>query len=512
MNNMDLNINIKKLGKTENIFGFYRYLADNYESKNHVLLESVEDTSHKMLFSFIGLKPDYMVKIINKDLTIYDITTETGEYMNDLVESDSLKEPKTDKLPFDDNVSMDIAGIDLLKQLIPISRSAMPELFPRKVFSGGLLGYIGYDVVAPYVGYSPSTNQDDFPDVVMGFFTNVLTYSHSTHTIYEINNSIDTYVPDKIISYLFEKFKNTSERKKKTSLNFNKKELMKQTNDFKSNTTEEEWESMISQAKEHIVEGDIIQAVLSRKMIAESTENPLDVYEALRILNPSPYMFYLNFDGAHRGDIRILGSSPEALITKNQSHLETVPIAGTRRRGKTKADEEKMARELLSDEKELAEHIMLVDLARNDLARVSIPGTVDTYEFVKLKRFPNIMHLISKVASTSYLDPFTILKSMFPAGTVSGAPKKRAMEIIHDLEVGKRGPYAGTVGYVSFTGDMDMAISIRTIFNKNKKYIAQAGAGIVADSKIDLEYLETANKMKGVLSTLNLAKKIGGRK
>ncbi len=242
-------------------------------------------------------------------------------------------------------------------------------------------------------------------------------------------------------------------------------------------------------------------------MLAESDINPLDVYSALKVLNPSPYMYFLNFGKAYNGDIRIIGSSPEALIRKENTYLETHPIAGTRRRGRDTEDEKKMEYELLHSEKELAEHIMLVDLARNDLAKVSVPGSVDTFEFIKLKKFPSVMHLVSKVKAESYLDPFSIFKSVFPAGTVSGAPKKRAMEIINNLELENRGPYAGCVGYFSFSGDMDNAISIRTIFNKDKKYIAQAGAGIVADSSPEEEFIETRNKMNGILSTINLAER-----
>jgi anthranilate synthase component 1 len=384
----------------------------------------------------------------------------------------------------------------------------MPELFPRKIFSGGLLGYIGYDVVAPFVGYEPSANmRDKFPDILMGLFTKVLAYSHSTKTLYHINNSLTKYSPDQKISNMLEKFKDKYKRNLKFTEVDKTEILLKETN-FKSNTSKENWKSIIEAVKNHIYSGDIIQAVLSRKMVEQSDVDPLSVYQALRILNPSPYMYYLDFEKAHNGDVRIIGSSPEPLITKSQSTLETVPIAGTRRRGRNPEDERKMEQELLHSEKELAEHIMLVDLARNDLARISEPGTVNTYELIKLKKFPSVMHLVSKVRSISNLDPFKILKSMFPAGTVSGAPKKRAMEIIHKLESEDRGPYAGVVGYISFTGDMDMAISIRTLFNKNKTFIAQAGGGIVADSKPDEEYLETTNKMKGILSTINLAKEI----
>ncbi|MHA1341183.1 MAG: anthranilate synthase component I family protein [Promethearchaeota archaeon] len=507
---MDLNLNIKKIGKLKNIFGFYRYLAENYESKNHALLESVGGDSHEMLFSFIGLKPDFMIKVIDDKLEIYDIESETGEKIKEIIDSGGFENKFEYNLPFEDDVPLNMPGIDLLKNVIPISKSAMPELFPRKIFSGGLVGYIGYEAAAPYIGYKPTKIQEDFPDILMGFFTNVLTYSHSTQTLYQVTNSIGNYIPDQIIQYFYDKFKKTepSNESNKNLISNNNLHDKSIKNKFVSNTTQDEWESMVRKTKEYIFNGDIIQAVISRKMIAESSVTPINVYQTLRILNPSPYMFYLHFDGAHNGDVRIIGSSPEPLITKNQENLETVPIAGTRRRGKNKEDEDRMEFELMHDEKELAEHIMLVDLARNDLARISIPGSIDTYKLIQVKKFPNIMHLISKIRSISYLDPFTVLKSMFPAGTVSGAPKKRAMEIIHELEKEDRGPYAGTVGYISFIGDMDMAISIRTIFNKNTKYIAQAGAGIVADSIPSLEYLETQNKLKGVLNSIPIAEEL----
>lgn len=509
---MDLNINIQKLGKTNDIFGFYKYLTRDHVSKNSVLLESVGEQSHEMLFSFIGLEPDFMVKVTGDKLDYYAILTETGEKIKEEGGSAPADE-ETYQMPFEDEVALPLKGLDILKDIFPISRSAMPELFPRKIFSGGLLGYIGYDVVAPYVDYTPSSKTKvEFPDIVMGFYTTVLSYSHTTKTLYLINNSIGSYTHDDAITKKFKKFKMKNEENGNTRMKIDKRKLMSQDTDFETNTSLDEWIPMIQQTGEHIKAGDIIQAVLSRKMLAETDADPLDVYGGLRFLNPSPYMFYLNFENAHNGDIRIIGSSPEALITKNEYNLETVPIAGTRRRGRTPEDEIKMENELLHSEKELAEHVMLVDLARNDLAKVSVPGSVETYKLIQLKKFPNVMHLISKVRSKSFMDPFTVLKSMFPAGTVSGAPKKRAMEIIHGLEKEDRGPYAGCTGYISFTGDMDMAINIRTIFNKNKNYIAQAGAGIVADSIPEEEYLETKNKLQGVLSTINYANIIMQRK
>lgn len=502
---MELNINIQKLGNLNDIFEFYKYMNANLESKNHVLLESVTDDSRQMLFSFIGVNPDLILEITGENLEIRDVISESGDRFKEMLAS---KEPDVDEfeMPFEDDVPMNIIALDKLKTIFPITKSALPELFPRKVFSGGLLGYVGYDVVAPYVGYTPSSSSREmFPDALLGFFTTVLAFSHSTKTLYQITNTLGDYTPDPEIANLFLAFKENDGGLRIKIPTFSKPDLLKQETGFESNTDKDHWASMINETKEHLAAGDIIQAVISRKLVNTTTVDPVEVYQALRILNPSAYMFYLNFDGAKGGDIHFIGSSPEALITKSQTTLETVPIAGTRRRGRDAEDEEIMAEELLHSEKELAEHVMLVDLARNDLARVSMPGTVDTYELFKLKKFPNIMHIISKVRATSYKNPFDILKAIFPAGTVSGAPKKRAMEIIHELETEDRGPYAGCVGYVSFAGDMDMAISIRTIFNKNDRFIAQAGAGIVVDSKPDEEFLETENKMKGILSTINLA-------
>lgn len=502
---MDLNLNIHKIGELNDIFGFYRYAVDKINSKNHVLLESVSEHSHEMMFSFIGLRPEFMVKILGKDLQIYDVISEKGEKLKDIC-LNGPRELDEEKMAFEDAVPMEIPALDRLKSFFPITRSALPELFPRKVFSGGLLGYIGYDAIAPFVGYTPSEKvREMFPDSVMGLFTNVLAYSHTTKTLYEINNNLGTEIATNGITQLYDKYKEMGSPAPIAPSKVQIASVTTQESQFRSELNPTHWEKMISKTKEHIFAGDIIQAVIARKMSQESDIAPMDVYHSLKYLNPSPYMYYLNFDGAHNGDIRLIGASPEALITKNQSHLETVPIAGTRRRGRNAADETKMEQELLHSEKELAEHIMLVDLARNDLARVSVPGTVDTYELIQLRKYRNVMHLISKVRSTSNLDPLSILKSMFPAGTVSGAPKKRAMEIISNIEPESRGPYAGCVGYISFTGDMDMAISIRTLFNKDKKYIAQAGAGIVADSKPEEEFLETENKMKGALSTIKLA-------
>ena len=214
-------------------------------------------------------------------------------------------------------------------------------------------------------------------------------------------------------------------------------------------------------------------------------------------------MYNINFD-----NVKIIGSSPEALITKNKDVLNTVPIAGTIRRGKTSEEDLMLETQLLNDPKEQAEHIMLVDLARNDLAKVSYPGTVDTYELMTVQKYQKVQHIVSKIRSKTPLDGYQVLKSIFPAGTLSGAPKLKAMQIIQELETESRGPYGGGVGYFSFNGDMAFAIAIRTLFGRNNKYFAQAGGGIVADSQPDNEFRETYNKLYSILKSIKIAEAI----
>ncbi len=495
---LEFDVQIKKIGQVQNIFSFYKYLLESHNVKNSVLLESISEEEQKPLFSFIGADPDFMVSIKNENLKIDRVSSERGEKIKETFASLSAsnKHDQDNELPFEDTVQYPIKALDQLKEIFPIQSTPLPELFPRNIFSGGLMGYIGYDAVAPWVGYKAHT-PEQFPDVLMGCYTKVFVYSHNSKTLYLVDNTLGTFKPLEIqTDYL----KNYKDMPIKT---FKKPQI--DTTHYKSNTTEQEWDSMIEKCKEHIFAGDIIQAVLSRKMRVENEVNALKVYEALRQFNPSPYMYYLNYSDIEGEPINIIGSSPEALITMNQGIVETVPIAGTRRRGKTPEDELKMEQELLTSEKETAEHIMLVDLARNDLAKVCYPNSVETYELMKIKKYPHVMHIVSKVRGKSPYGPFDVLKSAFPAGTVSGAPKLKAMEIIQNLEKENRGPYAGVVGYVSFAGNCDFAIAIRTIFNRGKTYIAQAGAGIVADSKSQEEYLETKNKMLGTAYAINAA-------
>jgi anthranilate synthase component 1 len=270
-----------------------------------------------------------------------------------------------------------------------------------------------------------------------------------------------------------------------------------------SNTTPDEYRSMVAKAQEYIRSGDIIQTVLSQRFEADNTADSLDVYRALRSINPSPYMFCLDL-----AESALVGSSPEVHVRCEDRRIEVRPIAGTRPRGKTEAEDLALEKELLADPKELAEHVMLVDLGRNDIGRVCEFSSVKVPEQMVIERYSHVMHIVSDVTGVlaPQYDAYDVLRATFPAGTVSGAPKIRAMEIIAELEKTKRGPYAGAVGYFSFDGNLDSCITIRTVvLDKNKAYV-QAGAGIVADSVPEMEYQETRNKARGMMKALALAK------
>ncbi len=261
----------------------------------------------------------------------------------------------------------------------------------------------------------------------------------------------------------------------------------------------------VEKAKEYICAGDIIQVVLSQRWVLQGKTDPLQVYRALRLVNPSPYMYCLHFP-----EVDIVGSSPEVLVRKEGDHAETRPIAGTRPRGRTPEDDQRLADELQKDPKERAEHLMLVDLGRNDLGRVCEPGTVRVPEFMITERYSHVMHLVSSVTGklSAKSNAFDLFQACFPAGTVAGAPKIRAMEIIDELEPVRRGPYAGAVGYFSYTGNMDMAITIRTLIMKGSKAYLQAGAGIVADSVPEREYQECEHKAAALLKAVEKARKL----
>ncbi|HEC37292.1 MAG TPA: anthranilate synthase component I family protein, partial [bacterium] len=478
------------------IFGFYKYLVSHYDLKKHVLLESSSENNNETLYSFIALEPDLMLEVNGETYRIFDISTARGDNIKDYVETKDISEERPhNPLPFKDNVEYNMVALDTLSSLTPYSNLPFTELFPRNIFYGGMLGYIGYDVVAPYAGYKSTS---EFPDVLMGLYTKVLVYSHQSKALFMIDNSIDDYSKDMDIRYQLSLFNRNNVPRKKKEISLDIEDI--DESGFRSNTSKSAHGRMIEKTKEHIYAGDIMQAVISRRLYTESKIDPMDIYDVLRVLNPSQYMYNINF-----GDIKIIGSSPEALISKDKDILNTVPIAGTIRRGKTPEEDLKLERELLDDPKEQSEHLQLVDLARNDLAKVSYPGSVDTYELMTIQKYQKVQHIVSKVRSKTPLDGYQVLKSVFPAGTLSGAPKLRAMQIIQKLETESRGPYGGGIGYFSFNGDMTFAIAIRTLFGKNGTYFAQAGGGIVSDSQPQEEYLETCNKLFSVLKSVKIA-------
>jgi len=277
---------------------------------------------------------------------------------------------------------------------------------------------------------------------------------------------------------------------------------------FRSNLTREGFQKIVSKAKEYIKAGDIIQAVLCQRLETETATDPFEIYRALRFINPSPYMFYLELE-----DLRVIGSSPETMVRLTGDTIELRPIAGTRRRGSTAEEEKALEADLLSDPKERAEHIMLVDLGRNDVGRVARVGTVEVNELMAIERYSHVIHIVSNVRGQLAADktPFDLFVSAFPAGTVSGAPKIRAMQIISELEPEKRALYAGAIGYFGYNGNLDTCIVIRTIVMKGKKVFIHAGAGIVADSDPEMEYQETLNKARAMLKAVELAEQWGER-
>ncbi len=491
---MEFDMHVDSLGQVDDIFAYYKFLTAELELTNSLLLESVQEESKAALYSFICLNPDFLLQITGKRAKIRDITSERGEKLKQYLDTRTGNPFPPAKQAFQDEVEYNMPAFDLIKRYFPDSKTSFPEIFPRHLFYGGLVGYIGYDVVAPWVKFTPKR---EFPDAILGMATKVLVYSHESHSLFQIDNALNDYQSPVEMRELIQKYNTTKVPGANGDIKIPE---TVDTSKFVPNMVQDQFQAMIEQSKEHIARGDVTQVVLSRKLRLESPVPPITVYQVMRRLNPSPYMYFLNFDGC-----KIIGSSPEALVTVDRGTCGTVPIAGTRRRGKTPVEDLAFEKELMSDPKEAAEHIMLVDLARNDLAKISIPGSVDTYELMKLRRYKDVMHIISKVKSRTNFHGIDVLKSMFPAGTVSGAPKLRAMEIIRDLEPETRGPYAGVVGYFALNGDCDWAITIRSLYVNNHTFTAQAGAGIVADSDPRLEWIETRNKMASALKSVIIA-------
>ncbi len=452
---------------------FKRLRRDRYS----FLLESVEGSERWARYSFLGTRPLRVFKARGQRVEII----ENGK----------------SKMIFSDS------PLNLLKALLQDCRTvSVPGVPP---FFGGALGYVAYNAVEQF--HEISNHKKDpleMPDIFFVFVQTLIAFDNLKHTIKVIDNiRIDK------TTHLREAYKDAVSRIRKVISSLQRKprgieprDLTQSQQSRKFRSNKQGFKDAVAKAKEYIKAGDIIQVVLCQRLETETSTDPFEIYRALRFINPSPYMFYLELE-----DLRIIGSSPETMVRLTGDTIELRPIAGTRRRGATPEEEKELEADLLADPKERAEHIMLVDLGRNDVGRVAAVGTVEVNELMAIERYSHVIHIVSNVRGKLARDKtaFDLFVSAFPAGTVSGAPKIRAMEIISELEPEKRGLYAGAIGYFGYNGNLDTCIVIRTIVMKGKRVIINAGAGIVADSDPESEYQETLNKARAMLKAVDLA-------
>jgi anthranilate synthase component 1 len=442
------------------------------------LLESVEGGEKWARYSFVGFGPSKIIEGRGRTLTVTERgSSRTLEVADPLA---FLKEQMAHYNP------MRIAGL------------------PR--FFGGLVGYLGYDMVR-FIEDIPDTKPDPIgmPDLYMMLTDTMLVFDSLTQKIKVVSS---VHIEDGNAAHAYDeavrKIEDVIARLRRPLENTDMERARREGGRefFSLFGPREEFEAAVERAKEYVRSGDVVQVVLSQRFERESAVRPFNVYRALRTINPSPYMFYLNL-----GDAAIVGSSPEILVRLEGREMTVRPIAGTRARGGAEDEDRRLAEELKADPKEIAEHIMLVDLGRNDVGRVAKTGTVRVTDLMTVERYSHVMHMVSNVVGElrDGLDAFDVMRASFPAGTVSGAPKVRAMEIIEELEPLRRGAYAGAVGYFSYNGNMDTCITIRTILMKDGKAYIQAGAGIVADSVPSTEYQETLNKAAGMMRAVDMA-------
>jgi anthranilate synthase component 1 len=453
------------------------------DKKYSYLLESVEGEERIGRYSFLGSSPSVVIESKKDKVCIIEQSKHKG-----------VKTVKGNPL-------------DIIEDFMQKYKFVEVKGLPR--FCGGLVGYIGYDAIR-FIENIPDRCKDDLDlkDIKLVLADKLLVFDRVKHSIKVVAN---THIKSKnkaALKLVYNKALREIEdivEKLKSPLKKSMPHLEGEALSFKysANMKKSSFKKAVTRAKEYIKRGDIIQVVLSQRLVTDYKKDPLNVYRALRSINPSPYMFYLSF-----GETKLIGSSPEIMVRGENGIAEIRPIAGTRPRGKNEAQDKRLEKELLKDPKERAEHLMLVDLGRNDLGRVCKAGSVKVPEFMIIERYSHVMHIVSDCVGRLLpsKNSFDLLKASFPAGTVAGAPKIRAMEIIDELEKTRRGPYAGCVGYFSFSGNLDTCITIRTILIKDNKAYVQAGAGIVADSSPEKEYQETVNKAKGMLKAIAIAK------
>ena len=468
------------IADTETPVSVYLKLKD--ESPYSFLLESVDGGEKIGRYTFLGYNPFMVFEIRGSSFAI------------------KPRHPDVQVLP--KLVDPSMPPLEALKAILAHCKTVPLDGLPR--FTGGAVGYFGYDTIH-LVENIPSPQFDELMlnDATLMFFDTLLVFDAVKRNVTAIANA---YIPEGATdSQLSEEYGKAiiEVQRLKQILNKNVSHTLKSSNSddqLKYLMSKKEYLSGVEKAKKYILEGDIFQVVLSQRMEMKFRDDPFDLYRMLRVINPSPYLYFLNMDG-----LQILGSSPEMLVRLENGVVETRPIAGTRRRGASPEEDERLEKELLADEKELAEHLMLVDLGRNDVGRISEYGSVEVSQFMTVEKYSHVMHIVSNVRGRlkKGMTAVDALFACFPAGTLSGAPKIRAMQIIAELEPLKRGVYAGAVGYLDFSGNLDSCIAIRTIVVKDGKAYFQAGAGIVNDSVPEKEFQESLDKVAASVSAVN---------
>jgi anthranilate synthase component 1 len=481
---------LRRYAEEGNLVPLYREILADYETPvsafaktdhgpSAYLLESIEGGEKWARYSFLGSGSPVVVYEDRGDLLV--------------VRGTSKK-----RIPSRGN------PLERLRELMEAYRPVtVPGLPP---FVGGAVGYLSYDMVRTFEDFAARQKDPlNLPDFAFLLTDTMLIFDNVAQKIKVVANAHVTAKGERGIRAAYRSATERIERTiarlrrplRRTRLHRRRRPVA-----FTANMSKADFEKMVVRTKEYIRAGDIVQAVISQRWETNVQASPLQLYRALRVVNPSPYMYYLRIAG-----VELVGSSPETLVRCENGVISVRPIAGTRRRGATPEEDQQMERRLLADKKEQAEHVMLVDLGRNDVGRVAKPGSVVVDSLMHVERYSHVMHIVSNV--TGQLDDsktsYDVLRACFPAGTVSGAPKVRAMQIIDELEPTRRGPYAGAVGYFSFSGNMDMCINIRTVLVKKHQAFVQAGAGIVADSNPEHEYEETCNKAQAMMKAIQLA-------
>ncbi len=463
------------------------------------LLESVAGGERIARYSFIGINP-YLV------ITQRGETATLRRARQSNMEKDSINHSYTLE-QIDCHDPLDFIQAELGQYRLVAAGDTGYDTLP--VFHGGAVGYLAYEVAARFERLPvPAHDELKLPQSIFCFTETVLVFDHLKHRVRVVAH-LHLDAPDleaeyrrvlAIIEDVQQRLRQSPRLPQEPAFDYDSSATR-----VRSNRTQAEFEAMVEQAKEYIRAGDIFQVVLSQRLSRHVNAAPFTIYRALRAINPSPYMFFLDLD-----DIHIIGASPELLVRVEDGDVTIHPIAGTRKRGSDSHSDQQLAEELQSDPKERAEHVMLVDLGRNDVGRVSVPGSIQVTQFMEVERYSHVMHLVSNVTGQLRPDitPYDALRAGFPAGTVSGAPKIRAMEIISELEGTQRGVYAGAVGYFSHSGNLDTAIALRTMVMHDGIAYIQAGGGIVADSQPAEEYQESLNKARALLRALDDAERI----